>query len=254
MSTKKLYTAFRTSVDIREKPDTAAAIGRRDSQLIFGEAFDADRVDKNWIFGTSLVDGYKGYVKKSEMRLMSTAATHFTDVPLTHIYPSPSFKTRPVIELSFLSRLEIDEAQQQNGFVKVSRLGWIFAQHVKQLRDMKGTDIVETAQRFVETPYLYGGRTAKGIDCSGLVQLSLLRSGLPICPRDSDQQQSAIGTALPDDAPLKRGDIVFFPGHVGIMTDDKNMINATARYMKVVVEPLEKAIKAGNKILAVKRL
>lgn len=249
-----LYLAFATTVRIVEKPGQARkTLGKNDSCLLFGEEFAAAQEKGGWIYGTSASDGYKGWVPKDSLKKKKGDPTHFTDVPLTHIYPAPSFKTPPVLALSFLSRLTLDGGKKENGFVRAPGLGWIFAQHIKPLRDMTGADPVETALLFLNAPYLYGGRSAAGIDCSGLVQLAAMRGGLSPCPRDSGDQQAALGKAVTGGAP-KRGDLVFFPGHVGIMTDGKNILNATARHMRVVIEPLRDVEAANKKILAVRRL
>lgn len=249
-----LYFAFATTVRIVEKPGQARkTLGKNDSCLLFGEEFAAEKEKGGWVYGASAADGYKGWAPKADLKKKKTAPTHFTDVPLTHIYPAPSFKTPPVLALSFLSRLTVDGGKKENGFVRVPSLGWIFAQHVKPLRRMTGAAPVETALLFLNAPYLYGGRSAAGIDCSGLVQLAAMRAGLSRCPRDSGDQQAALGEAVTGGA-LKRGDLVFFPGHVGIMTDGKNILNATARRMRVVIEPLRDVEAANREILAVRRL
>jgi cell wall-associated NlpC family hydrolase len=250
---KKLYRVFTSIALIREKPEDAQGIGRRDSELLFGQTFTGESEQNGWIYGESS-DGYRGYVRKQHLRddAGEPQPTHFTDIPLTHIYPAPSFKTRPLMAMPMLARLNIDESKLKDGFVEVPNLGWIFREHVKPLADMKGVDPVETAQRFLGAPYLYGGRSAQGMDCSKLVQVALNRAGIP-CPHDSDQQESVVGEAVTDGT-LKRGDLVYFPGHVGMMVDDKNMINATARHMRVVIEPVA-VVKAANKPLtAVRRL
>jgi cell wall-associated NlpC family hydrolase len=249
---RKLYRVFTAIALIREKPEDAQAIGRRDSELLFGELFSGESEKDGWVYGEA--DGYRGYVKKRDLKPEAQVPppTHFTDTPWTHIYPAPSFKTRPAMGLPMLARLAVDETQEQDGFVAAPGLGWIFKAHVQPLARMKDADPVDTALRFLGAPYLYGGRSAQGMDCSKLVQLALTRAGLP-CPHDSDQQENAVGAAVTDGT-LKRGDLVYFPGHVGMMIDGKSMINATARHMKVVIEPVEK-VKAANKpITAVRRL
>jgi len=254
---KTLYRVFTTAAAIRENPEDDAAIGRRDSQLLFGEGFIAEKHEKGWVYGRSTIDGYQGWVKEAQLKPESSAPTHFTDIAWTHIYPEPSFKTQPLLGLSMLSRLEIDEKTEKDGFVRVPNLGWIFARHVRPLTEINQvkknqTAPVETALKFLGKPYLYGGRGAEGIDCSGLIQIALLRAGLP-CPRDSDQQEKALGRNVAR-SDIKRGDIVFFPGHVGIMEDETTMINATARHMQVLREPLATVEKANKRIVAIKRL
>ncbi len=113
-------------------------------------------------------------------------------------------------------------------------------------------DPAETAMLFINTPYRYGGRLAWGIDCSGLVQLALLRNGVP-CPRDSGQQQNSAGTETDLNKP-ERGDLVFFPGHAGIMANENDVINASSRTMSVAVEPLQQLLKIYGDISAVRRI
>ena len=112
-------------------------------------------------------------------------------------------------------------------------------------------DFVETAMKFLDTPYLWGGRSCAGIDCSGLVQISLMAAGLE-CLRDTKDQIGTIGTKA--SPPLKRGDLVFFEGHVGIMVDEENLLNATSRHMKTIIEPVDHVKDAYNGILNIKRL
>lgn len=98
-------------------------------------------------------------------------------------------------------------------------------------------DIVEAARTFLDRPYLWGGRGGRGIDCSGLVQRSLAAAGVAV-PRDSDMQMAVLGSDLPEGVPLQRGDLVFFPGHVGIMVDAHDIIHATQHFGRTVIEPL----------------
>ena len=119
-------------------------------------------------------------------------------------------------------------------------------------------DYVTVAERFLETPYLWGGRTSEGIDCSGLVQTALAAAGLP-SPRDSDMQEPELGEPVANEAPLRRGDLVFWKGHVGIMRDSAALLHANGWHMRVVSEPLKEARdriaeSGGGKLTSVKRL
>ncbi len=244
----ELYTVRVPLVDLMETPVNGEAIGRRDSQMLYGETFRADMTEGNWASGVSETDGYRGYVDTGYLTPFAGEATHVVTRLLSHIYTKPDFKTRPVLILSFLSRVRLT-GKTKDGFAEMENGGWMFAGHLAPVSDRKA-DHTETALMFLQAPYLYGGRTSLGIDCSGLVQLALMRSGIP-CPRDSDQQQEAVGKSV--DAP-QRGDLVFFKGHVGIMLDGENILNATARTMDVRVEKLSELEKIYGGILAVKRL
>ena len=146
---------------------------------------------------------------------------------------------------------------EQGDWRQIDGGGWVHARHLAAIAD-KAPDFVTVAERFVGTPYLWGGRTSIGIDCSGLVQLALLAAGIH-CPRDSDQQAEALGALVSADGTgftFRRGDLVFFPGHVGMMTDTVTLLHANAYHMQVVAEPLADVVmRAGAKgISAVKRL
>lgn len=245
----EIYTVCKTTAELTDDPKNGLKVGRRDSQLLFGEQFEVIRSDGEWIYGTSLADGYRGYVHTKDLLKGGQTADRVVDVALTHIYSAPDFKTRPIMALSFMSRLAVEPSDAQNGFIKISQ-GWIFENHTAPLS--KPATIVEKVFQFLKAPYLYGGRSALGIDCSALVQLSLLRCGIP-CPRDADQQAESVGTSV-EQKNLRHGDLVFFKGHVGIMMDSDNILNATARTMDVRVEPLSVLTDFYKGIISVRRL
>lgn len=248
----RVHTVTASLAALLDDPANGAKIGSRDSQLLFGESFEVEKADGEWACGTSLVDGYKGYVRSAHLAPLVNPATHFTALRWSHVYPEPSFKTRPSLYLGMMSRLRIDEKNRKDGFVSVPGYGWAREDHIRPLDSLNPkNDYVETALMFLGCPYLYGGRSAQGLDCSALVQLSLMRSGIP-CPRDSDQQESAGEPA--DRNTLTRGDLVFFKGHVGIMLDDKNILNATARSMDVRIEKLDSLEKIYGGITAIRRI
>lgn len=253
---KNIYTVATTVADILDNPENGPVIGRRDSQILYGETFEAEREQGDWVYGTSLIDGYKGYARKEFLKHAKPEKqpAHFVDALASHIYPQPSFKTRPTLALSFLSRLRFDEnAEEKDGFIELADgQGWVFKAHIKPLAELKSADPAETALRFAGVPYLYSGRTSQGLDCSGLVQLALMRCGI-FCPKDADQQENAIGKEIKKEE-LKRGDLVYFPGHVGMMVDESRIINATTRTMAVTIEPFDKMVKNYPKITAMRRV
>lgn len=223
--------------DLVDKPARTPVISSRSSQMLFGEMLETLAEQAGWVRGRCLTDGYEGWVHRSQLRPLAQTATHFSDLPWTHIYPQPDFKTRPVMGIGFLSRLTVNEDIEKDGFVSVPGVGWVYARHIKPLTAMNNVDPVYTAMRFLGCPYLYGGRTALGIDCSGLMQLALNRAGI-FCPRDSGPQEKALGAAIAR-AQVNKGDLVFFPGHVGMMIDNQHIINASARTMCIEVERLD---------------
>ena len=126
----------------------------------------------------------------------------------------------------------------ENGFTQLSDKSWIFTNHIAPMKDFKKLgDLAQTAEIYLGTPYLFGGRSAFGIDCAGLVQVVVYACGHPCPLRDSCDQEGSFGTPVKRDD-VQRNDIVYFKGHVGIMMDDKNILNATARHMTTLIEPL----------------
>jgi cell wall-associated NlpC family hydrolase len=239
--------------DIVEKPDSGDVIHKGESQLLYGESFVQEKDHGNWVYGVSGVDGYHGFVRKDCLEQSKNKSTHFVSSLSTLVYPRPDFKTRPNLNLSFLSRLSVSEGSAREGFLWAEGAGWVPEMHVQPLSALKKpVDHVETAMMFINSPYRYGGRLAWGIDCSGLVQLALIRNGIN-CPRDSGQQMNSAGKEASRDE-IARGDIVFFPGHVGIMVDSENILNASARTMSVRIEALKELEKIYREITCIRRI
>ena len=246
----KIFIARRTTVDIRGDTQNDSVIGRRDSQLLYGEAFQVERRQGAWLKGVSVLDGYEGFVRAEDMTPLQSMPTHVVKAVLTQLYPAPDFKTRPLMTLSFLSHIALRDETPQNGFLPTTEGYWIPGGHVRPIQEA-GADWTTLALMFLGLPYLYGGRSALGIDCSGLVQIALQACGVS-CPRDSDQQMAISKAAAQAD--LRRGDLVFFKGHVGIMTDGSSILNATARTMDVRIETLSSLQTHYGDILAIRRL
>lgn len=254
-----LRTVFASVAALQEMPGDQVFIGRRDSQLLYGEEFVIEERQGGWAKGVSTRDGYKGWVRLDLLGEWQNA-THAVDSRMTHIYPEPNFKTHPKDMLSFMSRLSIS-GDAVCGFLPLNKEGsaWVPENHLISLKDMatQPRDIVETAMMFNGAPYVYGGRAAWGLDCSAVIQLAAQRNGI-FCPRDTDQQVLMLGEAIEIEE-IKRGDLIYFPGHVGIMVDDKNCLNATVRHMQVVIEPLDEMERIydkgeGDPIIGVRRL
>ena len=232
------------------------------SQVLFGESFTVYDQAGGWAWGQNGTDGYVGYVRAAALAAEVVAPSHRVAALRSYLYPGPTLK-RPPLDLLSLSSPVAVAGEAENNYLPLVTGGWMFAGHLVPL-DRPAADFVETALRFMGTPYLWGGRSSLGIDCSGLVQIALAAAGLKV-PRDSDMQRSETGVPLgpvpADGAGLefRRGDIVFFPGHVGIMLDGERLVHATAYVMAVTIEPLAAVISRtdptrGGGLLAVRRL
>ncbi|WP_240499923.1 NlpC/P60 family protein [Sphingomonas montana] len=211
-------------------PDAATAAV---SQLLPGEPFAVLDIRGDWCWGYGALDQYLGHVRIDALRPVGDPATHIVTAPQTLLFARPDIKTPAPIALPIGSRIA---GRADGAFLALTGGGFVPAGHVIPVTT-QAADPVTVARSLVGMPYLWGGRGGGGIDCSGLVQLAHGLCGIP-APRDSDQQAAALGTALPADVPLQRGDLVFFPGHVGMMVDGDRMIHANAHWMAVVVEPL----------------
>ena len=217
------------SASLRRAPSLAA---EQLDQLLFGEAFEVLDEADGWAFGRATRDGYVGYVEAAALG-GPAAPTHTVRALRTYAFSAPSIKAPPT-GLHSMNALVAAEGREGR-FVKTAG-GWFVEEHLVPVGQAE-TDYVAVAERFVGTPYHWGGRESLGLDCSGLVQQALYASGRS-CLRDSDQQ-AAMGE--PAEA-LRRGDLVFWRGHVAIMTNEDNIIHASGFHMAVVVEPLAEAV------------
>lgn len=213
----------------------AAPGGRRDRQLLLGAAFTVLERRDGWAFGQAAADGHVGWLPVAALG-EAVVPTHRVAAAATHLYPAPDLKTRETARLSLGARLAVTEAE--GAFLRCAQ-GWVPAVHLRPLAEPED-DPVAVAGRLVGTPYLWGGNSRDGIDCSGLVQAALWACGRP-CPPDSDLQRAALGRPLPEGAPARRGDLAFWTGHVGWMADGRTLLHANAHHMAVAAEPLATA-------------
>lgn len=219
---------------IRRAPDPDA---EQVDQLLFGETFDVLEQADGWVWGQARRDGYVGYVEAGHLRPLAPAPTHWVSALRAYAFAQPSIKSRPV-GLYSMNALVAVEAREGR-FVRAAGSGWFVERQLSAIGQVE-PDLATVAEQFVGAPYQWGGRESLGLDCSGLVQQALLacgRSG----PRDADMQ-AAIGAPIPREA-LRRGDLVFWRGHVGMMQDATRLIHANAHHMAVFVEPLVMAIE-----------
>lgn len=208
-----------------------SADARGISQLVHGESFAVLDIAAGWAWGRCLHDDYVGYLPASALGLVA-APSHIVTAPIALIFADADIKAPLVARLTIGARVH---GQLIGDFLRTDT-GFIHRRHVRAT-DMIESDCVAVAERLIGMPYLWGGRGADGIDCSGLVQRALGLGGIAV-PRDSEQQREGLGRALAEDETLVRGDLVFFPGHVGLMVDATRIIHANAFWMAVTVEPL----------------
>ena len=225
---------------LRRKPSHSAGL---DTQLLYGETVDIFERADGWLWVQSRFDCYVGYLAEDMVAEgHHPAATHLIAAPRTFLYPEPDLKLSPVSALSMASRMVfVDEAEVRGTRYLLTEEGTaVFADHCFPVGKPFERDPVKTALRFLETPYLWGGRSGFGLDCSALVQISMIMAGRNV-PRDSDMQELMDGEPVTRRA-LKRGDLVFWKGHVGLMEDTKTLVHANGATMRVTRENLDHAI------------
>ncbi|MBB4230290.1 cell wall-associated NlpC family hydrolase [Rhizobium mongolense] len=225
---------------LRPQPEPSVGI---DTELLLGE--DVTVLDRagGWCWVKASSDGYVGYMPEEMLSDSQAEPTHIVTVQRTFLYPQPELRKPYNSVLSMGSRVRVaGEAEVRgNHYVVLEDGTAIFARHVQPVTSGKDDDYVEIASRFMNAPYLWGGRSGLGIDCSGLVQLAMLMTGKS-APRDTDMQAASLGARI-DRSGLRRGDLVFWKGHVAIMEDPETIIHANGYTMTVARENFEAAVK-----------
>jgi cell wall-associated NlpC family hydrolase len=218
-------------VDVRREPRPDAAV---DTQVLFGERVEVYDEEEGWVWVQLDNDQYVGWIAANTLWSKLSRPTHRVCVPRTFIYPGPSIKLPPLLALPLGAEVEVIE--RRGDFWMTTNSCFIYASHLTQL-DESFPDFVAIAEKLLNAPYLWGGKSWMGIDCSGLVQLSLLMRGYK-APRDSDLQEQQVGKPIDYNAGLQRGDLIFWKGHVGIMRDESSLLHANGTHMLVSSEPL----------------
>lgn len=214
----------------------AAPGGARDRQVVLGEALTVIDRHEGWAFVRMGKDGYCGYLPDGALGEPGSP-THWVAAPASHLYPEPRVQAEARAALPLNARLTV--LAETGDFAETSH-GFVPRRHLRDIGNWHA-DPVAVAQTLLGTPYLWGGNSRAGVDCSGLVQMAMLACGRD-CPADSDLQQS-LGEDVPAKKPLRRGDLVFWTGHVAMAMNADHVIHATAAFMAVVAEPLAPALK-----------
>jgi cell wall-associated NlpC family hydrolase len=228
------------SAAVRAGPDPRA---EQVDQLLFGERFEVLDLAGGFAWGQAGRDGYVGWVEAAQLVSGPLEPTHRIIALRTFAYAEPSIKFPATGPFSLNALVTVTDMGENGLLARAEGAGWIPAVHLAPI-GAGFADPVETAERFLGTPYLWGGRDSLGIDCSGLVQQAFYAAGRA-CPRDSDLQ-AGLGTPVRRED-LARGDLVFWRGHVGMMLDARRLIHANAHHMAVAIEPLA---DAANRIAA----
>jgi cell wall-associated NlpC family hydrolase len=220
---------------------TPSADGRQETELLFGEVFTIYESVHGWAWGQALADSYVGYVHTIACTETLFEPDHLVTALASPLLPAPDFK-RPALDMLPMNA-KVKVLASEKGFARIEPAGYIAARHLVPF-DTRIKDWVAVAERFVGTPYVWGGKTHAGLDCSGLIQTALEAGGIG-SPRDTDQQESVLGAAVSVGANLEgieRGDLVFWDGHAGIALDGARLLHSNAYHMEVVIEPLREAL------------
>lgn len=242
----------RPVVPSRLSPDPARP---RDTEYLFGEPVTLFESEGAWAWLQSRRDGYVGYVPAEAVVHDAPEPTHRVTAMRSHLYPAPELKRFARDALTFGALVTVVETADR--WARIADGQWVYAAHLSPV-DTLMDDPAGVALRFLETPYLWGGRSSEGLDCSALIQFALEACGIP-CPRDTDMQEREAGSPLdPARRDLERGDIVFWPGHVGLMLDRTRIVHANATDMSTRVwtlADLEAHIERieGNPVRTIRR-
>ena len=249
----EVFEVIAAVAPLRQNPFADAELA---TQALRGERVTVyDRNAEGWAWGQLGSDGYVGWLPDAALA-RPAAPTHKVTALRTFAFPGPSIKLPPVETLSLGAKLSVT---REDGAFAITRDGWYLPYRHLEALDAMEKDFVAVAERFIGTPYLWGGKSSLGIDCSGLVQVSLNAAGTG-CPRDSDMQRDSLGRALDSSEMhrLQRGDLIFWKGHVAVVRDGETIVHANAHHMATAIENTRDAIArikaAGSEVTTVKRL
>jgi cell wall-associated NlpC family hydrolase len=267
------YEIIASHLDVKKTPNLEAGV---ETQALRGEIFNVFEEQNGWLFGQLEHDKYVGWIhsllvdfdgsksiisaheRGRAVALIRTpndhCRTHKVKVPRTFLYPAANMKLPHMGALSLGCAVQIVEIK--GDFACTAQGEYIWAAHLCKLEDV-AEDFVTVAEQFLHVPYSWGGKTSLGLDCSGLVQISLQAAGIE-CPRDSDMQANELGRPV-ELNDVKRGDLVFWKGHVGIMLDSETLLHANGYHMIVAKEDFAGAVarikeKSFGEVIGVRRL
>jgi len=259
--------AISTATVVAAQTDLTAEPSRNctpEMQLLHGDHMRIHQIKSGWGYGLALnpVDArkrdYAGWVRMRDLIEQKVSPSHHVSALRAPVFSRPDIKSPIRQFLPICARLNATGSAVGNGgeFVQMGGGGFVSHRHVERMGEGLVEDFVDTAETFQGLPYVWGGNGPNGMDCSGLVKLALQTAGV-VCPRDADQQEEALGKAVrPDSAlmNLRRGDLIFWPGHVGVMQTSGRLLHANAYHMCVATEPLREAVERIGAIRSVRRV
>jgi len=236
---------------LRAAPSPGANL---ETELLFGETFTVYEVKEDWAWGQAALDSHVGYAAAEAFAESGPRVTHRVVARATPLLTAPDVKQPSRAILPLNAKLAI--AENGDRFSRLADGHYVFSGHIAPLAS-RAPDWTAVAETFLGVPYLWGGKTFAGADCSGLIQTALEAGGIA-APRDTDLMESALGTPIPLDSPLRRGDLVFWKGHMGAIMDGTRFIHASALAMQVVIEDFALArariLADGKPVSSVRRL
>jgi hypothetical protein len=209
------------------------------SQLLYGETFIVHEESKGWCKGTCLHDYYGGFIQAKDLSASCETPSHLIVTTVAPILPAPYMSQPPIGFLSFYSRVRVRCEKDQ--FYYINGLGWMYQAHLRPL-PYREPDYIKTAQRFIGVPFVWGGRSAFGFDCSGLIQLCLMAAGIH-APRDSPEQAQCLGFPIKEAQHPQRGDLFFVKRkepllfHAGLFVNNTYVLHAGRDFFAVGVQP-----------------
>lgn len=237
--------------DLKREPRPDA---RLDTQALYGEIVTVYDEEEGWAWAQLERDSYVGWIAANLLWSRIETPTHRVRVPRSFVFPRPEIKDPPLLALPLGAQVEI--VGERDAFLIEAGGGFLYSPHLMRLEE-RVADFVAVAESLIGAPYLWGGKSWLGVDCSGLVQTSLAFAGVE-APRDTDLQEKALGRALAEGESPRRGDLVFWKGHVGIMQDAERLLHANATHLQVVSEAFAPArariLAAGAPVTSIRRL
>jgi cell wall-associated NlpC family hydrolase len=251
----RVYEIIAPQAPVRGEPRPDAPLA---TEALKGERVTVYDINtEGWAWGQLSADGYVGWLAESALGPPGPQPTHKVAALRTLVFAGPSIKLPPLEALPFSAQLVVVETKDRMAITPAG--GYLPVAHLAPIERYE-PDFVAVAERFVGAPYLWGGKTVLGLDCSGLVQIALSACGIA-CQRDSDMQEAALGAPIAVDPALadpRRGDLIFWNGHVAIVVDGARLIHANAFHMAVAIEPIAEAVSriraGGLEISSIRRL